>query len=201
MSNLITLFIKYKTLFVTLAIYLAVFAGGAAAGTWLTEKAYQADISDLTLAHATDLANWEKERTAVAQAQNRALTEAVEKQRRATAESQRVTGELETVKQQLQSTKRELQRSINNATQKDGHGYTGLGANGLRLYRAALGYAPDNQCLPANSGSADTSAGQAGCAEGGLSPDDLLAHAADYGEYCNKLEEQLTALKRWERNQ
>ncbi|WP_140918348.1 hypothetical protein [Limnobaculum xujianqingii] len=200
MSNFITLVIKYKTLLITLAVYLAIFAGGVAAGTWFTEKAYQADISELTLAHTTDQANWEKERTAVAQAQNRALTEAVEKQRRATAESQRVTGELETVKQQLQTTKQELQRSINNATQKDGHGYTGLGANGLRLYRAALGYATDNQCLPTHPSGTDTDASQTGCAEAGLSPDDLLAHAADYGEYCNKLEEQLNAIGRWERN-
>lgn len=207
MVSLFSFLFKYKELFIKLTICLSLFSVGAAAGSWVTKQnhksaiaSYEQSISDLKLKHSSDETAWEQERRANTQAQNKALAAAVKIQQQATSEAQRVTGELETVKQQLATTTAKLKRSINNATKKDGSSYTGLGANSLQLYRAALGYATNYQCLSTDSGNPLSDAEKAACTGAGLPPDDIVAHAADYGEYCNKLERQLSAIERWERS-
>lgn len=171
-------------------------------GYWLAVQPYKTKLAQLETVHAQAKENWEAERKSVVEDYSRTLEFEVEKLQRASAENQRVTVELASIKQQLNTTKNKLKRSINHVTKNDGTTYTGLGASGLLLYRSALGYATatNSQCLPTDTSGTTTNASKAICPSTGLSPDDLLAHSADYGEYCQQLEQQLRAIRDWETN-
>ena len=94
--------------------------------------------------------------------------------------------------QARQAQQRQQAQRIDDVTRHDGSAFTGLGPDGLRLYRQLLGYPaelPGAQPLPAGD------AGQAAGAGGGLPAPDLLAHAADYGAWCQQLEQRLASLK------
>ncbi|WP_406850401.1 hypothetical protein [Chromobacterium phragmitis] len=94
--------------------------------------------------------------------------------------------------QALQAQQRRQAQRIDDVTRNDGSRFTGLGPDSLRLYRQLLGYSdplPGAQSLPA--GAAAQTAGP----DAGLPASDLLAHAADYGDWCQQLEQRLVALK------
>lgn len=84
-------------------------------------------------------------------------------------------------------------KRITHVTQQDGPAFTGLGPDSLRLYQRFLGYTDTDlaAAVPAaNAGDAAATA-EAAPAAAGLLPRDLLAHAADYGQWCQQLESQL----------
>jgi hypothetical protein len=84
-------------------------------------------------------------------------------------------------------------KRITHVTQQDGPAFTGLGPDSLRLYQRFLGYTGTDlaAAVPAaNAGHAAATA-EAAPAAAGLLPRDLLAHAADYGQWCQQLENQL----------
>lgn len=84
-------------------------------------------------------------------------------------------------------------KRITHVTQQDGPAFTGLGPDSLRLYQRFLGYTNADlaAAVPAaNAGHAAATA-EAAPAAAGLLPRDLLAHAGDYGQWCQQLESQL----------
>lgn len=96
---------------------------------------------------------------------------------------------------QLANTQRQLKQRIPDATRTDGPRFTGLGPDSLRLYRQFLGYSaadPAADLPSADTGNAGEAAAPTGAATG-LPPDDLLKHAADYGAWCQKLDQQLNS--------
>ncbi|WP_052038164.1 hypothetical protein [Pectobacterium odoriferum] len=103
-------------------------------------------------------------------------------------------------KAELNQAKTQLKRKIHDVVKKDGVAFTGIGPDSLRLYRASLGYPADD--LPQTSGGAAVYPADAARARGGLSPVGLLDHAADYGEWCLILRENMTKLNQFymERN-
>ncbi|WP_434631943.1 hypothetical protein [Chromobacterium sp. CV08] len=94
--------------------------------------------------------------------------------------------------QTLQQWQNQQARRIDDATRHDGDRFTGLGPDSLRLYRRLLGY-PDQ--LPGSQSLSTGSAAETAGADAGLPAPDLLAHAADYGAWCQQLEQRLVALK------
>ncbi|WP_199052399.1 hypothetical protein [Aquitalea sp. ASV15] len=96
---------------------------------------------------------------------------------------------------QLARTQQQLKQEIPHVVQADGPRWTGIGPASLRLYSQNLGYtvASGSPSLPAANPGDAAKADQASSAEAGLSPTDLLTHSADYGQWCQKLEQQLDA--------
>jgi hypothetical protein len=96
---------------------------------------------------------------------------------------------------QLVRTQQQLKQEIPHVVQADGVHWTGIGPASLRLYTQNLGYpvASGDPGLPAANPGDAAKADQAGSAGAGLSPTDLLTHSADYGQWCQKLEQQLDA--------
>lgn len=105
-----------------------------------------------------------------------------------------ITTRLLQTQQQLDAAQRQLKQRIPNVTLTDGPRFTGLGPDSLRLYRQLLGYPASGEAdLPAaHAGNADQASQAAGTAAG-LPPADLLAHAGDYGKWCQQLDERLSA--------
>ncbi|OWY38036.1 hypothetical protein CEK28_13990 [Xenophilus sp. AP218F] len=93
---------------------------------------------------------------------------------------------------QLADRQQQLRQRMDHALQQDSRAFTGLGPDSLRLYRQFLGYPAD--ALPASQPLSAGNAGQAPSPATGLPPADLLAHAADYGAWCQQLEQRLSAL-------
>lgn len=114
--------------------------------------------------------------------------------RRLNEQAHQVAWELLQTRQQLEATQRQLKQRISNAINSDGASFTGLGPDSLRLYRQLLGYPAGGETdVPAtDTGDADQAHQTTGTEEG-LPPADLLEHAADYGEWCQKLDTQVSA--------
>ena len=78
----------------------------------------------------------------------------------------------------------------------------GLSAGWVRLYNEALGLAPAAPEASAPAAGIGAPAGSASATDAGVrsgasvmvSPEDLLAHARDYGGYCRNLRAQAEAL-------
>ncbi len=92
----------------------------------------------------------------------------------------------------LTAMQKTLRKEIPHVAQTDGARWTGLGPASLRLYAAYLGYSGYSG-LPATHPGDAAKADQATGTDSGIPPADLLAHAADYGEWCQKLESQVDA--------
>ncbi|WP_215782030.1 hypothetical protein [Paludibacterium sp. B53371] len=113
--------------------------------------------------------------------------------RRLNEQAQKVAWELLQARQQLEATQRQLKQRIPNAINSDGASFTGLGPDSLRLYRQLLGYPTGGETdLPATDARDADQAHQTTGTEEGLPPADLLEHAADYGEWCQKLDAQVS---------
>lgn len=136
---------------------------------------------------------WLNEKIQTARDQNAALAAALALQQQYQDRANLLSNQLASTKQQLAESKAKYQRDIVNATQNDGVGYTGLGPDGLCLYRQALGYPCDQRLPETVSGTAAYSA-DATAPRSGLLPADLLAHSSDYGEWCQSLKAQLESL-------
>jgi hypothetical protein len=84
-------------------------------------------------------------------------------------------------------------KRIPHVTQQDGPAFTGLGPDSLRLSQRFLGYTDTDlaAAVPAADAGHAAATAEAAPAAAGLLPRDLLAHAADYGQWCQQLENQL----------
>ncbi|AXE29760.1 hypothetical protein DK842_07585 [Chromobacterium phragmitis] len=125
-------------------------------------------------------------------AQQQRQAAALEQQRQWRQRTDQLESRLLRQQQALQAQQRRHAQRIDDVTRNDGSRFTGLGPDSLRLYRQLLGYSdplPGAQSLPA--GAAAQTAGP----DAGLPASDLLAHAADYGDWCQQLEQRLVALK------
>lgn len=136
----------------------------------------------------------EQEKRQAAERQVAALQQA-----QADATAQRVRAdelavELLDVKTQLTTTTQRLKKGIDRAVKNDSNAFTGIGPDGLRLYRTGLGYADDAVGMSDAPGRAAVHPANAASAVGGLSPAGLLNHAADYGAWCLTLRGQLEKL-------
>ncbi|WP_338630001.1 hypothetical protein QJR53_03805 [Yersinia enterocolitica] len=168
-----------------------------AAGFALAALIYGKQLSNERLAFSEAKTAWSEEKTRAANDASAALTAALERQKTAQQLGDKLSAELQAKIDTLYSDNQRLKRQINDATQKDGATYTGLGPNSLCVYQSALGYADcDQRVQPTASGSVPT-ARETQPANSGLPPEDILAHAADYGKWCQQLETQLIQINKY----
>ncbi|WP_051528692.1 hypothetical protein [Microvirgula aerodenitrificans] len=158
-------------------------------GSSQTAKNYTAQLAEQT-------AHYDRERQAVADARATELGAALTEQQRLNDQAHQVGYALIEARAELANARSQLTRRIDNATRSDGDRFTGLGPDSLRVYRAALGYPERDPDLPATDAGHTAQAGSATGPDAGLSPGDLIAHAADYGQWCQQLDVQLTAVAR-----
>ncbi len=169
----------------------------AAAGFALAALIYGKQLSDERLAFSNAKTTWSEEKTQAANDTSAALTAALARQKAAQQLGDKLSAELQAKIDALYSDNQRLKRQINDATQKDGATYTGLGPNSLCVYQSALGYADcDQRVQPTASGSVPT-ARETQPTHSGLPPEDILAHAADYGKWCQQLETQLIQINKY----
>ena len=113
-----------------------------------------------------------------------------------------IAGELSETRNRLAAERQAFTRRMDRVAEDASRHCAGLPAGWVRLYNEALGLAPAAPeasapaagiGAPAGSASA-TGAGVRSGASVMVSPEDLLAHARDYGGYCRNLRAQAEAL-------
>lgn len=159
---------------------------GFEAGSVLSDRAHQAQITQLTQAHGEDL-------LAAQTARNAELALAMTEQQRLSDIAHQLGWQLLQTQGDLNRTQVQLKKRISHAAQQDGPRFTGLGPDSLRLYQTALGYPERNSGLPTTDATDDAETGQAANTGEGLPPEDLLAHATDYGRWCLETNARLSA--------
>lgn len=168
---------------------LALVAGlGFSAGRHLAVRDGQTRLAGLSAAHAREMQALADDRAAV-------LAAAMAEQQRLERLAREAGLALTETRARLADSQRALTRRINDATLHDGNRFTGLGPDGLRVYRAALGYPELDADLPATGTGHAGDAGPPTGASAGLPVDDLLAHAIDYGQWCRQLDARLNAIR------
>lgn len=175
-----------------LALLVAVVAGFA-----LAALIYGKQLSDERLVFSNAKTVWQKEKTQAANDASAALVAALAGQKAAQQLGDKLSAELQAKIDALYSDNQKLKRQINDATQQDGATYTGLGPNSLCVYQSALGYPDcDQRVQPTASGTVPT-ASETQPTHSGLPPEDILAHATDYGKWCQQLEAQLIQINQY----
>lgn len=145
------------------------------------------------LAEQAEASASEREALAVAAAEAERLA-----RQRLEAETERaaaIAGELSETRNRLAAERQAFTRRMDRVAEDASRHCAGLPAGWVRLYNEALGLAPaaPEASAPAGSASA-TGAGVRSGASVMVSPEDLLAHARDYGGYCRNLRAQAEAL-------
>ncbi|EOA2949952.1 hypothetical protein ACULTK_004422 [Yersinia enterocolitica] len=169
----------------------------AVAGFTLAALIYGKQLSDDLLLFSEAKTTWQEEKTQAANDASAALTAALARQKAAQQLGDKLSAELQAKIDALHNDNQRLKRQINEATQQDGATYTGLGPNSLCVYQSALGYPDcDQRMQPAASGAVPT-AHKTQPTGSGLPPEDILAHSADYGKWCQQLETQLIQLNKY----
>ncbi|WP_367672497.1 hypothetical protein [Serratia symbiotica] len=168
------------------------------AGWFLHHQGYGQGYNQAELHYQVKLSqqqsDWDIERRQRAEKNQAVLQAALAKQAELAEQGRLLSLSLEATQRQLATTQQQLKKRIAHAVQTDGHHFTGLGPDSLRLYRAVLGYP--------NTGAAGVSNTTGGAAEhsadartaGGISPGPLLDHATEYGAWCLTLRNKLEAL-------
>lgn len=169
----------------------------AVAGFTLAALIYGKQLSDERLVFSNAKTVWQKEKTQAANDANAALVAALARQKAAQQLGDKLSAELQAKIDALYRDNQKLKRQINDATQQDGATYTGLGPNSLCVYQSALGYPDcDQRVQPTASGTVPT-ASETQPTHSGLPPEDILAHSADYGKWCQQLEMQLIQINKY----
>ncbi|MGQ6549762.1 hypothetical protein ACUNEV_19790 [Serratia sp. IR-2025] len=135
-----------------------------------------------------------------AERQSAALAGMIARQQQEQDRADKLAKELLTTKDLLSAANKKLKDGISDALKNDGATTCGLGPDSLRLYRSGLGYPSlqgDRDTLLGTSGGTVAHSGTTSGPGEGLPPGDLLAHAADYGQWCQQLEKQLIGLNQW----
>lgn len=170
---------------------------GVASVGYISELAQQeVAFAKKSAAFDAERQDWLNEKIQTVREQNAALASALALQKQYQEKADQLSNQLAATKKQLADANARYQKEIVNATKNDGVGYTGIGPNGLCLYQQALGYPCDQPLPPAASG-VTTHPGNAANALTGLSPADLLAHAGDYGAWCQQLKAQLEGINQF----
>lgn len=176
-------------------VCVVIYGAGVWRGLDVVTEEYEAKIATMNATHA------EQERAraeAVAAAERRAHEALVA----ATARGEKLARELAAKTAELDAERASVNRRIRDVSEKARRDCAGLPAGWVRLYNEALGLAPAAPeasapaagiGAPAGSASA-TGAGVRSGASVMVSPEDLLAHARDYGGYCRNLRAQAEAL-------
>jgi hypothetical protein len=175
---------------------------------WLHHAGYTAGDEHASNVYDTALAQkqsaWDTERRQLAESNQQALQTALAA-RDAEAERGRTLAlALQEKQTALELAQRKLSKQeIENATLRDGAGYTGIGPDSLRLYLTGLGYPGDDQ--PRSGGDAVSEAADrnaihstdARTAKHGLTPQALLSHIKRYGQWCLTLRNKLESLNEY----
>lgn len=152
-------------------------------------RLYQAQLASQQASHAKALQG-------LADSRANDLAQALAETQQLNAQAQQLGWALIQARARLADTQSQLKQRIPDAIRRDGQHWTGLGPDGLRVYRAALGYPARDPGVPASDAGDVGAAGAATGADAGLPPADLLEHAADYGQWCQRLDAQLSAFIR-----
>lgn len=165
----------------------------------LQEARYETRIANL----AQEVSEKEKARADAVAAAERAAREKLEKE---TARVAALSAELSDARKKLAKERQTFDARLQKVAVAARHNCAGLSRDWVRLYNEALGLATGAGGGPGGEGAdpAGTAqnAGQAGTAGTGIrgdalaTPEDVLAHARDYGGYCRGLEVQLATLAR-----
>lgn len=179
-----------------------------AAGIWIDHLYNELDLQK---AHyetriavlAEEVSQKDKARADAVAAAERAAREKLEKE---TARVAALSAELSDARQKLAKERQTFDARLQKVALAARRDCRGLSADWVRLYNEALGLGAGSG---GGSGSQDAdpagtaqNAGQTGPAGAGVrgdalaTPEDILAHARDYGGYCRGLESQLATLAR-----
>ncbi|EOI6423993.1 hypothetical protein ACMU9U_000858 [Yersinia enterocolitica] len=169
----------------------------AAAGFVLAALIYGKQLSDERLNFSKAKTTWSEEKTQAANDASAALTAALERLKVAQQLGDKLSAELQAEIDKLYSDNQRLKRQINDATQQDGATYTGLGPHSLCVYQSALGYPDCDQRVQSTASSTVPTTRKTQLTSSGLPPEDILAHAADYGKWCQQLETQLIQINKY----
>lgn len=165
----------------------------------LQEARYETRIANL----AQEVSEKEKARADAVAAAERDAREKLEKE---TARVAALSAELSGARQKLAKERQTFDARLQKVAVAAHHNCAGLSRDWVRLYNEALGLAAGAGGGPGGegadpAGTADPP-GQTGPAGTGIrgdalaTPEDVLAHARDYGGYCRGLEVQLATLAR-----
>lgn len=152
------------------------------------------------LAEQAEASASEREALAVAMAEAERLA-----RQRLEAEAERaaaIAGELSETRNRLAAERQAFTRRMARVAEDASRHCAGLSAGWARLYNEALGLAPAAPEASAPAAGIGAPAGSASATDAGVrsgasvmvSPEDLLAHARDYGGYCRNLRAQAEAL-------
>ena len=165
----------------------------------LQEARYETRIANL----AQEVSEKEKARADAVAAAERAAREKLEKE---TARVAALSAELSDARKKLAKERQTFDARLQKVAVAARHNCAGLSRDWVRLYNEALGLAAGADSGPGSESAdlAGTAAppGQTGPAGTGIrgdalaTPEDVLAHARDYGGYCRGLEVQLATLAR-----
>ncbi|MCP1289763.1 hypothetical protein NK214_06120 [Chromobacterium sp. S0633] len=168
------------------AVVALVWGGGFYSGQHVAATAAAVRLQSVQLAH-------EQERSRIATTKADELATALANQRQLAEQANKLGWKLLQTQGQLAQSQAQLRERIADATRNDGQAWTGLGPDSLRVYRAALGYPERDPGLPAADAGDAAKAGQAAAPGAGIPPADLIAHAVDYGRWCQELEAKFDA--------
>ena len=179
-----------------------------AAGIWIDRlynelELQKAQYETRIAALAQEVSEKEKARAEAVATAERAARERLEKE---TARVAALSAELSDARKKLAKERQTFDARLQKVAVTARHNCAGLSRDWVRLYNEALGLAAGAGGGP-GSESADPAgtaqnAGQTGPARAGVrgdalaTPEDVLAHARDYGGYCRGLEIQLGTLAR-----
>ena len=165
----------------------------------LQEARYETRIANL----AQEVSEKEKARADAVAAAERAAREKLEKE---TARVAALSAELSDARKKMAKERQTFDARLQKVAVAARHNCAGLSRDWVRLYNEALGLAAGADSGPGSESAdlAGTAAppGQTGPAGTGIrgdalaTPEDVLAHARDYGGYCRGLEVQLATLAR-----
>ena len=160
-------------------------AAGYVRGVGVAETRGRALLAEQAEASAS-----EREALAVAAAEAERLA-----RQRLEAETERaaaIAGELSETRNRLAAERQAFTRRMDRVAEDASRHCAGLPAGWVRLYNEALGLAP--AAPEASAPAAGIGARVRSGASVMVSPEDLLAHARDYGGYCRNLRAQAEAL-------
>lgn len=184
-----------RNVFAVLLLCLGCGAFGYVRGFGVAETRGRAQLAEQAEAHAT-----EREALAAASAQAERLA-----RQRLEAEAVRaaaIAEELSATRNRLAAERQAFNRRMARVVEDASRHCAGLPAGWVRLYNEALGLASAAPAGIAPAAGTGAAAGSASAAGAGVwpeasvmaSPEDLLAHARDYGGYCRDLRAQAEAL-------
>lgn len=195
----------------SLLVVLVLVGGGVWFGTFITHSelttqalAFSQEKQTLTDEFNKKQRQWDQERLSAANQYAADLSAARIAEAAWHKKADVLTLQLDEKQKAHDKTVDDLNKRLKNALKNDGPGYTGIGPDGLQLFREALGYSPTDsvtagQHLPETSGSTTAYPGTPARASGGLSAGGIITFSTEYGKWCQLLEDRLQAINAYYR--